>query len=126
MTDSQDNSRDLSISAADFLRKATEFTEVREMGTTVAGRFLVVSRAPAPDQRTRLGIVVSRRCCRKAVGRNRGRRLIRESFRLCRSMINGPCWLVVIARHPIVRATMPEVRDELLRLLDRLEKAELG
>lgn len=50
--------------------------------------FRVLSR-PNDRPRSRLGMAVSLRVCRKASGRNRLKRIIRESFRLHQAMLSG-------------------------------------
>jgi len=45
----------------------------------------------------RIGVVVSKRCCRYAVGRNRIKRVLKEWFRLQKHQI-APVDLVIIAR----------------------------
>lgn len=62
----------------------------------------------------RLGIAVSRRVSATAVGRNRIKRHIRESFRLHQSMLAG-LDLFVIAHHAAGRAE----RHALARSLER-------
>ncbi len=98
-----------------------EFAYVKEHGARLAGRYVALNLAPAPDGHTRLGIIVSRRCHRQAVKRNRARRLIRETFRLLRHGINTPVWLVIIARQAAVASKLQELQAEFIQLLTRAE-----
>jgi ribonuclease P protein component len=41
------------------------------------------------EQEARLGLAISKKHCRSAVGRNRLKRLVRESFRMHRAEIEG-------------------------------------
>lgn len=100
-----------------FLRKAREFAHVKAQGVSYPGRFLVLNVTPAPDGQLRLGLIVSRRYHRRAVQRNRARRLMRESYRLLRGGIAGPLWLVVIARPHMQGRQVQDVQAELIRLL---------
>lgn len=52
------------------------------------GLFRVLSR-PNGRLSSRLGMAVPRRVCRKASGRNRLKRIIRESFRLNQAILSG-------------------------------------
>jgi ribonuclease P protein component len=52
--------------------------------------FRVLSR-PNDLKHSRLGMAVSLRVCRKAVGRNRLKRIVRESFRMHQSMLSDGC-----------------------------------
>ena len=81
---------------------------------------MVVGLLPAPDGKSRLGIVVSRRYDGKAVIRNRARRLIRESFRLMRHGFSEPHWIVVIARKYMHDCSLADVQDELAEILEQV------
>ncbi|RMD79047.1 MAG: ribonuclease P protein component [Lentisphaerae bacterium] len=98
------------------LRKK-EFQYVKEHGHRIIGRRVVLCLCPAPDAKTRLGIVAGRRYHRQAVKRNRARRLIRETFRRIRHRLTPPLWLVVIARARLLSAKQSELQDEMLALL---------
>jgi ribonuclease P protein component len=63
----------------------------------------------------RLGMAVGSRAVRTAVGRNRLRRLIRESFRMHREQL-GAVDIVVIARAPAASAPNREIFASLARL----------
>jgi ribonuclease P protein component len=52
--------------------------------------FRVLSR-PNGRGHSRLGMAVSLRVCRKAVGRNRLKRIVRESFRMHQIMLSDGC-----------------------------------
>jgi ribonuclease P protein component len=62
------------------LRQRGEFQKVFDTGVRVRGRFFTIVVAPGEADRTRLGIVASRKLG-DAVRRNRAKRLIREIFR---------------------------------------------
>ena len=99
----------------------SEFAHVKEHGARLAGRYVAVNLAPAPDGHTRLGIIVSRRYHRHAVKRNRARRLIREAFRLLRHGINPPVWIVVIGRQRLMECKLQKLQAEFIRLLTKAE-----
>ena len=64
------------------------------------------------------GIICSRKFDKRAVRRNRARRLVKESFRLLREEIE-PCGIVIIPKREILRLKMQEVRAELARALTK-------
>ena len=64
--------------------------------------FLVLAR-PNRLSRARLGLAVSKKNSRRAVDRNRIKRVIRESFRIHQHQLEG-LDLVVVTRHGIARA----------------------
>lgn len=77
------------------------------------GCFTALAR-PSQGDGPRLGLVISKRCARSAVQRNRLKRLIRESFRHSQVRLAG-LDIVVIGKHAAVART----NQELFSLLDR-------
>jgi ribonuclease P protein component len=66
----------------------------------------------------RLGMAVSRKVDTRAVGRNRIKRILRDTMRhLLPELAAGD--FVVVARHAAARASNTEIREALLRLLRR-------
>ena len=98
--------------------RSSEFAAVKKTGTSLKGKYLIINLISAPDHQTRLGIIVSKRFSLKAVTRNRARRLIRESFRLLRHGISEQLWLVVIARKHLQTASLQDVQQEFIGLLN--------
>ena len=68
----------------------------------------------------RLGVVSGKKVSRRAVDRNRARRLVREAFRRHRADFSGDVDVVIITRHRILDATAAEVESELLWLAKRM------
>jgi len=98
------------------LRKAAEFQRVREGGRAWAHPLFVLSAAPNGLERTRVGLLVSRRVG-NAVKRNRARRLLREATRRWLPRVR-PGWdMVIIARSPLVESKLQPVEAALERLL---------
>lgn len=67
----------------------------------------------------RLGMAVSKRVSKRAVDRNRIRRQIRESFRLCRGSLPS-CDVLVIARTVSAGQANPILRRDLEHLWQKL------
>jgi ribonuclease P protein component len=106
------------------LRLSGDFQKVFANKTNVVGRLMVVWLLPRPqDSGIRLGVVASKRTFRRAVDRNRAKRLLREAFRLNQTKISSDADLVIIARRPILRAKCADVEREFIWLL---KKAGLG
>ncbi|MCR4842784.1 MAG: ribonuclease P protein component [Eubacterium sp.] len=79
------------------LKKNSEFSRVYETGKSVACRDLVLYKKENDLPYNRLGISVSKKVGNSVV-RHRVKRLIRESYRLNREIIEKGYDLVVIAR----------------------------
>ncbi len=93
---------------------ATEFDNVFKNGQRSGDRFFTVLFHPNTGDGPRLGFAISKQKVRLAVGRNRLRRLVRESFR--RRAASLPAIdLVVMARD----ATRAAARGELSASLEK-------
>ncbi len=68
--------------------------------------------------RARLGVVVAKKIEKRAVGRNRIKRLVRETFRLRAERLIGVD-LIVRAKQSFKRSEHPAARTALERLLAR-------
>lgn len=98
------------------LSGAREFGRVREEGRTWPGKFFVLSvLTEAEAGESRLGIITSRRVG-GAVVRVRARRILRETVRPTRAALRPGCWIVLIARHTMRRATLASLSEEWSRL----------
>ena len=111
-----------SLRKQEKLRTRKDFDALKEHGKACRDPFFtVLVRAAEPDdpvQNLRYGIICSRKLHHSAVVRNRARRLITETFRLCKENIL-PCSIVVIPRRAIFGAKQQEVQEHLLRTLKK-------
>ena len=96
------------------LLHATSFDNVFQNGQRSADRFFTILFHQNALSRPRLGFAISKQKVRRAVGRNRLRRLVRESFRL-RAATLPAVDLVVLARD----ATTTAARGELVASLEK-------
>jgi len=84
-------------------------------------RFFTVLARPTGRSAARLGLTVSRRAAKRAVDRNKLKRLARESFRHQRSL---PPWdFVVLARPGAARTERRILRASLDKHFEQLTKA---
>ena len=106
----------------DKLRTRKDFDALKEHGKACRDAFFtVLVRAAEPDDpapHLRYGVICSRKLHHSAVVRNRARRLITETFRLCKENIL-PCGILVIPRRAIFGAKQQEVQEHLLRTLKK-------
>lgn len=104
------------LSRSQRLRDTATFREAFEQRRKFVGRLMVIWLRMGQGANLRLGVVASRRTFRKAVARNRARRLLREAYRLHRCSLKAGCDVVLVARRPLEDAGLVEVERDLLRL----------
>lgn len=102
------------------LRLKSEFDYVKSHGNKSVGRLMIVLTAPSPDGLTRYGVICGRKFSKRAVDRNRARRLLWESHRLLSQGLR-PVHALIIPRLFILNRKEPEVRCELKRILADME-----
>ncbi|MDD2943406.1 MAG: ribonuclease P protein component [bacterium] len=96
------------------IRKRREFLNIQGVGNKASsGSFLLCWSAA---EQSRIGVTVTTKVDKRAVRRNRLKRLVREFFRLNRSRINGNYDIVVIARNSAVTTSNDKLRRELAYL----------
>lgn len=101
------------------LRVSAQFQAVFGESRRISGSyFRLHARLPAEAEQARLGVTVSKRVDKHAVGRNRIRRQIKESFRLVRHGL-PPGDYVLLAKPEAAKADNAALRAELLSLFER-------
>jgi ribonuclease P protein component len=101
------------------LRAPADFAALRRDAKRVSSRFFHAQYRLTESAESRLGMAVSRRVSKRAVVRNRIRRTIRESFRLCRSSLPR-CDVLVIARAEAAAQSRSNLRVDLDLIWSRL------
>ncbi len=90
------------------------FEEAFATGEQFPSRTLVMWIRHGSGASRRLGVVASKRTFRRAVDRNRARRLLREAFRLNRHRLRPDVDVVLLARRRILEAKRPVVEQNLV------------
>lgn len=90
------------------LLSARDFERVFQQPQKSSGRALTVLARPSGESAPRLGLAIPRKQIKRAVDRNRVKRLIRESFRHHQDLLDG-LDVVVIGRHALLDKDAREV-----------------
>jgi len=101
------------------LRRAADFAALRHVSGRFGGRCFSVRYRPNELGHARLGLAISKRVSKRAVERNRIKRLLRESFRRVRAQL-PPVDLMVMAREQAAGLPGPELLAEIDGLWSRL------
>ena len=101
------------------LHTSKEFGRVFGDPARSTDRFFTILGRPNARPAARLGLTISRRVAKRAVDRNKLKRLAREAFRMQQSL---PCWdFVVMAKTGADRAERRVLRESLDRHFARLK-----
>lgn len=102
------------------LRRAAEFAALRGVSGRARTRYFALRWGPSPSGACRVGLAVSRKVSKRAVTRNRIKRIIRESFRPQRQDL-AAFDVLVIAQPSAALAANPELRRDLDLAWHRLQ-----
>jgi len=97
---------------------SAEFERIFKQGKRTASPLMALHVLRQDEGEARLGLVVSRKVDKRAVGRNRIKRVVREYFRQMRSQL-APGAYVVLARTAAKQADNAQLRQTLERLFAR-------
>ena len=111
-------SRSLGVPREQRIIRGRDFLRARAEGRRLAVGCLLLNWADASGEKTRLGVITSRKIG-NAVVRTRARRLLREAFRLNQHRIARTADLVLVARASIVAKRFADVEIDFLTALRR-------
>jgi ribonuclease P protein component len=111
---------EFAFTRASKLLSAVEFSQVFDHSCCKAGdnAFLILA-AENRQPSARLGLVIAKRQLKRAVERNRVKRIARESFRHWQQQLAGVD-LVVLCRHGAAGLDKAQIRRKLDRLFDKI------
>jgi len=96
-----------------FRLDSSKYKRIFAEKKSVYGRTLVMWVTRGSDAGRRAGVVVSKRTFRRAVDRNRAKRLLREAFRLSRHLALPDVDVILIARAGIAGKKCQDVMRDL-------------
>lgn len=104
------------------IRKRAEFLQLQKKSKKVNTKYFVVTYAPSliKSDEVRLGIVATTKIG-NAVARNRGKRLIRETFRRNKDKFPKGLDVVIICHPGIHLATQPEIDQCLIAATKKIK-----
>jgi ribonuclease P protein component len=92
------------------------FEAIFQTGSRREGRYVQIVTAPAALESGRVGFVVGRKTMRRAVDRNRLKRIMREFVRASRSDL-ARLDVVIRVKKPVTRDTLAQAAEEAVTLI---------
>jgi ribonuclease P protein component len=108
-----------SFKKADRLLKRSEFVWLSRYGKKIHGRYFLAIFLPGTGAGNRLGVTVTKKVA-DAPGRNRIKRLVRESFRQNRHRISGNQDINVVAKRQAATMSSIEAFDDLTLIFSKI------
>lgn len=112
MNDSEQNRDGGTPLSGPFRLDSSKYKRVFAEKRSFYGRSLVIWVICTSDAGRRAGVVVSKRTFRRAVDRNRAKRLMREAFRLSRHNLMPQVDMILIARAGIAGKRCQDVMQD--------------
>ena len=101
------------------LRKRHEFKRLQGKESKIHAKHFLIVISPTNREQSRIGITVTTKVDKRAVQRNRIKRVIREVFRHFRSELLGTFDIVAIARQNAGDCSSEQIREEILGALKK-------
>ncbi|MCK5490255.1 MAG: ribonuclease P protein component [Candidatus Pacebacteria bacterium] len=101
------------------IRKQKDFENVFSKGRYISEKFLTLKIVSNKLAFSRFGFIISNKVSKKAVERNRAKRLLRESIRLFQDSIKSQIDFVFIPKKEIIGKDFVEVNECVEKLLKR-------
>ena len=96
------------------LRLKSEFDEIKANGSKFTSKIFILLHSATTDGNLKIGIICGRKFSKKAVTRNRVRRIVKEAFRLIRNRV-ASAHLIIIPRRGLELLKAQDIQYELIR-----------
>ena len=111
----------MALSAEKRLKHARDFRAVSRSKLSVKEGSLLLKAQASQKNVSRFGIVVSKRVAKKAVDRNRIRRLLSEALRVKQGSLKGPYDVVLVALPGFSLKNLSEAQSIITKLFSKVK-----
>ncbi|MGA1190915.1 MAG: ribonuclease P protein component [Bdellovibrionota bacterium] len=94
-----------------------EITYVQKAGRKIHTKHFIICYQTTPSPTSRIAVTVSKKVDKRAVHRNRIKRLLKETFRLFQGNLNEPLDVVIIARKNALECSFDDCATEIASAL---------
>lgn len=101
------------------LRLKSEFDNTKVNSSKFISKSFILLHSISVDGDLRIGIICGRKFCKKAVTRNRVRRIVKEGFRLIRNQV-ALAHLILIPRRGLELLKAQDVQHELITAFKKI------
>jgi ribonuclease P protein component len=101
------------LSKINSLRLKSEFDNVRKNGKKYVSKYFLLIFTDSIDNKLKCGIICGRKFSKKAVTRNRVRRLIKESYRLIHNQLMTT-HIIFIPRRSMIHSKMQDIHKNMV------------
>ncbi len=114
---------------ANRLTRSKDVQRVYKAGSRAATRHFLIGVTPSRQSLPRFAVVISKKAAKKAVERNRTKRLIRQAIQelmvdvTWQARLSKRDWVITVHRAPEGELRLAEVKGELERCFERLPSA---
>ena len=104
------------LSKKERLKKKKEFKKVFDNQYVGYGKYMVLLYSPNDLSYSRVGVIASKKVSKRAVDRNRAKRLLKEVFRLNKDLIKKGDY-ILIGKKDILNINLKELQEDFFNIL---------
>jgi len=104
------------LSKKERLKKKKEFKKVFDNQYVGYGKYMVLLYSPNDLSYSRVGVIASKKVSKRAVDRNRAKRLLKEVFRLNKDLIKKGDY-ILIGKKNILNINLKKLQEDFFNIL---------